>query len=85
MTYCAIIIYNMKAPKRRTAVQKSSFQMRRHISIIELLDRFFFVFSGVATLWLGVLLFMVECTLGLLGVFCCFLVCSGIFGTTSAT
>lgn len=58
MTYCAIIIYNMKAPRRRTAVQKSSFQMRRHISIIELLDRFFFVFSGVATLWLGVLLFM---------------------------
>ena len=58
VTYCAIIIYNMKAPKRRTAVQKSSFQMRRHISIIELLDRFFFVFSGVATLWLGVLLFM---------------------------
>lgn len=48
----------MKTTKRRIVVQKSPFQIRRHIPMVELADRFFFVFSGLATLWLGVLLFM---------------------------
>ena len=39
-------------------VQKRSFQMRRRSSVVEVLDRFFFVFAGIATLWLGAILFM---------------------------
>lgn len=48
----------MKTQRYAEPVQKSSFQMRRRISIIEVLDRMFFVFAGLATLWLGVLLFL---------------------------
>lgn len=48
----------MKQPTHPEPVQKSSFQMRKRMSLVEVFDRVFFIFAGIATLWLGVLLFM---------------------------
>lgn len=48
----------MKTSRHTEPTQKSTFRMRRRMSVIELLDRVFFVFAGIATLWLGYLLFL---------------------------
>lgn len=66
LVYAILKLMKLSAPTPEHAVQQSaqqpvqkrSFRMRRRSSVVEVLDRFFFVFAGIAALWLGAILFM---------------------------